>query len=333
MPEYIDALEREIYLLTTNHYPLTTVFIGGGTPSILSPQQLRRLLNIIKNNFDLTNLKEMTFEANPESLDREKLSILQELFSEAIRLSIGLQCFDNKYLKDLGRIHSSEEFLDKYTQARMLGINNINIDLIYGLPGQGLAQWQNTLQKTVALKPEHISAYCLTPAKGTMFDYNNVSVDENIASDMYKFTSEYLPANGYGHYEISNFALSGRECVHNKIYWGNKEYIGIGASAVSYINGVRSKNVADLGAYLKDAGKKSLVEESESLDEESKLGETVMLGLRMRRGIELTQQIESKYTDIITKYKNDGFLEIADNRMFLTQKALFVSNTILADFV
>jgi len=337
--EYMGALEREIINLKlcgreilNFELPLSTIFVGGGTPSLLSSGQIKQLFDIIKKNFDLSFLREITFESNPESLTCEKLAVLKDAFSN-IRLSIGLQDYDDNNLKTLGRIHNVQDFIEKYEMARQAGIDNINIDLIYGIPGQSVNDFQNTLEKTIKLKPQHISAYCLTIAEGAEFAKAGIEVNGDLAADMYQKAIEQLSAGGYGHYEISNFALPGYECEHNKTYWRNGEYYGIGCGAVSYIDGTRRKNTTDLKRYLLNSGKNSIQEEIETLNKESRLGETIMLGLRMREGLELTEEIGAKYGDVINKFVEDGFMGVNHNKFYITEKGFFVSNRILAEFI
>ncbi|MFH0807820.1 MAG: radical SAM family heme chaperone HemW [Elusimicrobiota bacterium] len=338
--DYLSALEKEVlsnfpaqgWYASGGKLPLSTIFIGGGTPSLLSSCQIEKLSSIIKKYFDCTNVKEITIEANPESLTKEKLTVLKEAFSN-LRLSIGLQDSEDKNLKTLGRIHNVQDFIKKYEMARQAGINNINIDLIYGIPGQSVADFQNTLKKVIELNPRHISAYCLTIAQGTEFSKSGIEVDEGLTAEMYQKAREQLSAGGYGHYEISNFALPGYECEHNKTYWRNNEYYGIGCGAVSYIESVRRKNTTDLERYLQNSGKSSIQEEMETLDKESRLGETIMLGLRMREGLELTDEIDFKYRSVIDRFVDDGFMEVSNNKFFITQKGLFVSNRIMAEFI
>jgi len=281
IPAYLQALEREILSLSNLKCEINTLFVGGGTPSMLSAAQIKQLLGIIRDNFDCSGLKEFTFESNPESLSKDKLEALLD-FDRKTRLSIGVQSCLDEHLQTLGRIHSTADFLEKYALALMTGFENINIDLIYGIPGQTVKGWLVELKKAVELKPQHISAYCLTVSPETQFGRDGVAVNDETTAEMYRGAVEMLTGAGYSHYEISNFALPGYECEHNKNYWRNGEYTGIGCSAVSHANAARCKNTVSLEKYIENAGTDKIKEETDRPGAESKLSETIMLGLRMR---------------------------------------------------
>jgi len=246
---YLQALSKEIsfhFPLPTSYFPLT-IYIGGGTPSVLSEKQIVFLFKTILAHLTkcASEKIEITFEINPESITEQKLKILKDYGVN--RLSIGLQSFNDMILKFLGRVHTVKDFLSCYESARKIGFKNINIDLIFGIPGQTVKTWQRTLKCALQLKPEHISTYSLTIEKGTRFFETGLRKDDDADADMYEFAIHYLKKNGYHHYEISNFSRAskpGFECKHNINYWKNGEYLGFGLGAVSYIKGKRIKNSA-----------------------------------------------------------------------------------------
>ncbi len=332
--EYLKSLEKEIIFhssLITHHLSLVTIYIGGGTPSLLNCQNLEYLFKSVLDNLDISKVQEISFECNPESITEEKLKILKRF--GVSRLSIGLQSMDDNILRFLGRVHTKDEFLKKYEIARKCGFENINVDLIYGIPGQTLKILEDTLKSLIKLNPEHISAYCLTVEEGTNFKKICISVNDDDSASMYEFTIDYLTGSGYNHYEISNFAKKDFECRHNINYWRNGEYLGLGCSAVSYLNGIRRKNTSDLELYIKTAGNTTAPEEIEINNDEKTLSEKIFLGLRMSEGILLTEEIKNKYGNVINKFIRDGFLKLDSGRISLTKKGLFVSNRILMEFV
>jgi len=227
---------------------LATVFIGGGTPTTLTLENLADIFKSIYKNFDC-QLSEITVEANPESLSKEKLQLLKSL--GVTRLSIGVQSFSNEELASLGRVHNSRDFWVALENARQTGFMNINIDLIYGLAGQTLREWQNNLKSALCARTEHISIYPLTVEPDTDFFKSNVKTEENLQSDMYEWTLDFMENAGYEHYEISNWALPGYRSSHNMIYWQNGEYIGLGTAAASYLNGKRWKNECNVKEYIR----------------------------------------------------------------------------------
>ncbi|MFN3966205.1 MAG: radical SAM family heme chaperone HemW [Endomicrobiia bacterium] len=335
---YLDALKREIFYYTSffsfliaHSSSFFTIYIGGGTPSLLNCHQLKFLFDSIIDNFDISKVCEITFECNPESITKEKLKILKDFGVN--RLSIGVQSLNDKILKFLGRVHTKNDFLKKYELARRLGFENINIDLIYGIPGQTLNNWEETLKNVVRLKPEHISAYCLTIEEGTKLKKDGIVLDDDKSADMYEFAVSYLVNYRYKHYEISNFAFPKYECKHNINYWQNGQYFGFGCSAVSYLNGIRRKNTTDLDLYIETAGEKTAVEEIDIYNPEKYLSEKIFLGLRMTEGIPLTQEIKNKYGQVIDRFINEGFLKLDSGNISLTKSGLFVSNRIFMEFV
>jgi len=225
-----------------------TIYIGGGTPSVLSENQIETLLTGIAEAFNLSQIKEFTFELNPESASKEKFKILRKYGVN--RVSIGLQSDDDVYLKTIGRIHNFPQFIAALENARNAGFKNINLDLIYGLPGQTLMQWEKTLLNAVSFDCPHISLYPLTVEENTFFYKNNIKTDDGLQKQMYEKACEILSANGFSHYEISNWAKPEKESLHNSNYWRNYQYLALGAGASGYFNGQRYKNTADIEKYI-----------------------------------------------------------------------------------
>ena len=261
--EYIRCLVKEIektgivlndILNNKDTYQVRSIFIGGGTPSLLSGNQIKNIMQVVQKYFLIKEEAEITMEANPGTLTKKNLSAYKD--AGINRLSMGLQSADNSCLYLLGRIHTWEEFLKNYELARKAGFENINIDLMSGLPGQTMSIYKKTLEKVMALRPEHISAYSLILEEGTPF-YESKEIHKKIPNEeadreMYQFTKEILAENGYDRYEISNYALKGKECIHNLGYWSGVPYIGFGLGASSYFEGTRFSNERNLEHYKKE---------------------------------------------------------------------------------
>ena len=340
--EYIEALVKEIEEKCSN-YLIKTIFIGGGTPSYLEERELKKLL-ITVSKLNLSENLEYSIECNPGTINEEKLKIMKNYGVN--RISFGLQSCDDELLKKIGRIHTFEEFLDNYHLARKIGFNNINIDLMYGLPNLSIENWKNTLEKICDLKPEHISAYSLIIEEGTAF-YSLYEKDklklpnEEEERKMDKLTKEILNFNGYHQYEISNFALEGKECEHNKVYWSLDEYIGVGSSSSSYINGYRIVNITSINDYIKKINNnESVIAEKYKNSIEDEMEEFIFMGLRMVSGISLLKfkrrfgvDIYSIYNKVIEKNIKDGLLVVEENKMFLTAKGMELSNSVMSDFI
>lgn len=326
--EYLTALEKESQKYKNES--LETVYIGGGTPSVLSVEQLSKLISIIKNNFNISRLCEWSFEANPESTTKEKLNLLRQ--SGITRLSFGLQSVFNGKLKILGRLHNYEEFKKVYFLAREVGFDNINIDLMFGIPEQNIENWQKTLTEVLSLKPQHISLYPLTIEEGTAFYKKNISVDTDLQAEMYQITCNTLKNNNFEHYEISNWAKEQKYSRHNKLYWQNREYIGLGAAASSYYKRYRYKNETNILKYIEDTlnGKDTVIEK-EFIDDELYNKETIMLGLRLSDGLDIKYFKNKK--DILEKYIKEKVLILKNEKVSFCENSLFVSNSILSDFI
>ncbi len=350
--EYLAALRREVQLLSTHPWTATkkfsTLFIGGGTPTVLNGGVLAGLVRSCVDLFPFApgddNLPEISVEMNPNTADLDSLQHLRH--AGVNRLSIGIQSFDDILLAEIGRSHTDEEAQAAVAMARSGGFRNLSIDLMYGLPGQQVSQWHATLEKALELRPEHMSIYCLTVEEGTVFDglqqrgeLDLPGEDEVVA--MAGLTEEMLAGEGYGRYEISNYALPGFQCIHNINYWENGFYIGLGAGAVSCFSGMRSRNLADPELYAQ-----SLLDgrfpftEVECLDRESRFRESVIMGLRMIKGVSISALQErfgltplTYYGEVVEKYLQQGQLEIDGDRLRLAKTALLVANQILAELV
>lgn len=340
--EYIDALIKEIKEKCSD-YLIKTIFIGGGTPSYLEENELEKLLMAV-SKLNLLDKLEYSMECNPGTVNENKLKIMKKYGIN--RISFGLQSCNDNLLKKIGRIHTFKEFLENYNLARKVGFDNINVDLMYGLPNLNIQDWKNTLESICELKPEHISAYSLIIEEGTAFyklyekdKLELPSEDEERVMD--KITKDILKANGYHQYEISNFALDGNECEHNKVYWSLEEYIGVGSASSSYMDGYRFANTSNINDYIeKISNNVSVVIDKYENSIEDEMEEFVFMGLRMVSGIDLLKfekkfgvDINSIYKEIIEKNIKDGLLVVQKNKMFLTAKGMELSNSVMSDFI
>ena len=280
---YVDALCKEMELYAASHPEISTIFMGGGTPSVLEPGHIQTLFKVLQSQWTIGPGAEITLEANPESITDEKLNAWRD--AGINRLSIGLQAYDDTLLKAMGRLHTVREFEAAYRAARRAGFSNLNIDLIYGIPGQTLAGWKETLTASVALQPEHVSLYALTVEEHTPFGADGVEPDADLQAEMYAWARGYLFEQGYPQYEISNFSRPGRECRHNLIYWRGQDYVGLGVGAVGCVGGVRWENQKNMFPYFKDLEAGRLPRKAEEvLDARTREFERLMLGLRLREG-------------------------------------------------
>ena len=342
------ALLEEIYG-AEERGDVVTIFFGGGTPSILAGQEILRIMDVVREKYSVARDAEITLEANPGTLTKEKLEAWKE--AGVNRLSIGLQSAENEELKVLGRIHTWEEFLEGYQMARNVGFQNINVDLMSALPGQSGRTWRETLGKVAELNPEHISAYSLMVEEGTPF-YEKYAGDvsrrekgmecEFLPSEeeerrMYEDTEKILRKNGYRRYEISNYAREGYECRHNCGYWQRVNYRGFGLGASSLINEVRFRNTADLNKYLAhDFARR----EEEILSVQAQMEEFMFLGLRLMRGISTATfetyfgcSYDRVYGEVSRRLEEKGLLSRKGDRVFLTDRGIDVSNCVLAEFL
>ena len=338
---YIEALLKEIRAAEhTEDYEIVSVFIGGGTPSALKAEAIASIMRTLQEKFFFCEDAEVTIEANPGTVDLEKLTIYRNVGIN--RLSLGLQSTDAEELKLLGRIHSYEEFLKSYEWAREAGFSNINIDLMFAIPGQTGEAWRQHLYQVAELNPEHISAYSLIIEEGTPFAEQNLDLpDEDTEYQMYEDTAEILERYGYRQYEISNYAKQGYMCRHNAGYWQRIEYLGFGLGASSLYGGMRFSNTHQMQEYLTDSRKPEQIRKDVTvLSRNEQIEEFMFLGLRMTEGISekkfeenFNVRLMDIYGDILQKYEETGFMEHIETKWRLTRKGIHVSNHILADFL
>ncbi|MGN0145380.1 MAG: radical SAM family heme chaperone HemW [Clostridium sp.] len=342
MDEYISALNKEI-LNKGMDYIITSIFIGGGTPSYLDEKNLERLLKTI-NRLNLKDDIEFTVECNPGTLNEEKLLIMRK--NNVNRLSMGLQSTNNNLLKEIGRIHTFEEFKKNYIEARKIGFKNINIDLMFGLPGQSVEEWKNTLEDAINLMPDHISAYSLIIEEGTCFYklYNDDKLNlpsEDEERKMYLLAKELLKKHGYHQYEISNYAKDNKECFHNKVYWQCNEYLGLGVSASSFVNEKRFKNIDDIKIYIEKINNNvDIKEEIHINDIKDDMEEFMFMGLRMTEGIRIEEfkrrfgkDVFEIYDSVIKNNIKKGLLVADSEKLYLSSKGIELSNYVMSDFI
>lgn len=340
---FIAALAREMDSLPAGFAP-DTVFLGGGTPTELSDHDFAALFALLHRRIDLGRVTEWSCESNPGTLTREKVRIMMD--AGVNRVSLGVQSFDPKTLEFLGRIHSADEAADGFRLLRDAGMRNINLDLMYGVPGQSREALATSLQRLVELDPDHAACYCLIFEDGTpLTDLKQrgfvKEVDDDEELEQYGIVRRALADAGFGHYEISNFAKPGRECRHNLLYWGGGEYIGLGPSAHSHWAGKRWGNIRDLGAYCRklEAGT-SVRAFEEQLEPEAKARETLVMWLRRLEGIPreaFRTQTGFDYVelcaDALPWMEREGLVEQRDGTLRLTERGLFLSDGIFAELV
>ena len=325
---------------------INTIYIGGGTPSVLEPEQIQEIMETIKNSFQIEKNAEITIEINPGTVDEEKLRIYKE--SGINRISIGLQSTHDRLLKKLGRIHTYQDFLETYNLARKIGFKNINVDLMLGLPNQTIHDLEDSIREIITLKPEHISVYSLIIEEGTPFEKkvlnNEMKLpDDELERKMYWKTKEMLQKAGYIHYEISNFAKKGYESKHNTNCWNQEEYIGVGVAAHSYTNNVRYSNIDSIEGYIEnyktgDISNNFIFHEKQ--DKNAKMKEFIMLGLRKIEGVSINK-FKSKFAENpiyvfrneLEKLVNEELLEIDGDVIKLTDKGLDLANLVWEEFV
>lgn len=345
---YLDSLFKEIKIygstLPEREKVLASVFIGGGTPTCLPAEKLISVLEKVRNFFHLLPECEVTVEANPGTVDRKSLTQLRK--SGVNRLSLGVQAFQGSLLAVLGRIHTAAEATGAVRAARDAGFENLNLDLIYGIPGQTGEDWLESLNQVTILSPEHVSVYGLQLEAGTPLE-QAVSCgelepcSEDLELFMYRTAIDYLTGHGYVHYEISNFARAGRESVHNLNYWLNQAYLGIGPAAHSYLNGERFANESTIEGYAGRLSQGNLpVVARENGTVRNEMAETMFLGLRLLKGVELGafyrrfgRRAEDFYRVEIASLREAGLLEVVDGYLRLTAKGLPVGNEVFKEFV
>ncbi|MDM0895549.1 radical SAM family heme chaperone HemW [Clostridium perfringens] len=342
---YIEALNKEIISLREKHNNLEikTIFIGGGTPSVLEADELECLLKEVAK-INMAKDIEYSMECNPGNLTEEKLEVMKKYGVN--RISMGLQAKQDNLLKGLGRIHNYKTFKENFLLAKKVGFNNINVDLMFGLPNQRLNEWEETLREIISLEPAHISAYSLIIEEGTAF-YNLYENDklklptEEEERKMYHLAKKILEENGFNQYEISNYAKEGKECRHNLAYWNMDNWIGVGSAAASYINGKRIKNISSVEEYINFINEKGeAVEEIINNSKNDNMEEFMFMGLRKINGIDenefkkrFSMNINDVYGEILNKYIDEGLLIRESGRIFLSEKGIEISNIIMADFL
>lgn len=321
---------------------IETIFFGGGTPSLLSPQYIYKILEHISQHYRLKSKIEITLEANPESL--MTLSLIKEYLTAGInRVSLGFQAINNKQLLHLGRTHKIVDAIQSYNMLREALCTNINIDLIWGLPNQTVQQWLTTIKYVAALKPNHISSYNLTLEPGTIFNKQHVNKKlilptEEEQVSMFFQTKTYLEEEGLLQYEISNFAQPGYQCKHNNGYWEGKDYLGVGPSATSTINHYRWTNPADLSLWSLLVKKKK-EPQKEYIDNKTQVLELLMLRLRTTKGLNINEyntiakdNFIDSYRSLIFKLEKEQLIKINSNYLKLTPLGQLVSNSIIKEF-
>lgn len=350
--EYVEALKKEIKSYDLQNYNITTIYIGGGTPSYIESKYIVDVLEYIKSKLNANETKfenmEITIEVNPGTVTKEKLLDYKKVGIN--RLSIGLQSTNDRLLKQIGRIHKYQDFLQTYNLARNVGFTNINIDLMLGLPNQSIKDLKESIEKMISLQPEHISIYSLIVEEGTKL-YKQIETgelqlpEEELERKMYWYTKSKLELAGYKHYEISNYAKPKRESKHNSNCWEQKQYIGIGASAHSYLNNIRYCNVSNLKEYISnmenveaDFEEKYIVNERQNL--EDRKNEFMLLGLRKIDGVSITMFKEKyvenpifRYRDSLKKLVNEGLVLIDGDMIKLTNKGLDLANIVWEEFI
>ena len=345
--EYVDALHKEIQAASPSagSHTIDTVFFGGGTPTAIPSADEAALLRTVLHHLPVAPDAEITTEANPGTMDVRHLAVLREAGFN--RISFGIQSFDAGLLKTLDRIHTADEGRNAVRAARSAGFENVSIDLMFALPRQTEVQWRHTLSEAFALGTEHISLYSLIVEEGTGFHtlYQKGRLplpDEDLAARMYQIAIDTAESEGYRQYEISNFAKPGRESRHNIHYWNNDQYFGFGCGAVSYLDGDRRMNLKSPKRYA-DAvqSSHSLIENSEILDRETSMGETMLMGLRLtevgvgRKNFKNRFQVDPAdfYQSAINQHCNAGLLEVTDACVRLTPKGVFLANEVMISFV
>lgn len=344
---YIDAIIKhmEDYRRSAAEHTVDSVFIGGGTPTCVPTEELVRLIRAAKKNFNISKRAEFSIEANPATVDVQSLKKLRR--AGVNRISIGLQTGNDAELKALSRIHTRREFEDSFRAARLAGFDNINVDLMFGIPGQDMQSLMRNLRYLVRLNPEHISLYDLKIEPGTPFDLHRAELSlptEDQDADMYLAAVEFLNVQGYPQYEISNFAKHGYHCRHNLKYWTGCEYLGFGPSAHSYFSNNRFSFIRNLDAYLNaieiPSSRIKLTAQCEEISPRERLGEYIMLHLRLCSGVDLSefrrefgQDFEIMYGQKMKKYIDAGFAVRRRDSVALTPSGMFVSNYILSDIL
>ena len=322
---------------------LSTLYIGGGTPTALSAPQLEVLLDGLTKNLDLSVLEELTIEANPGDLDADKIAVLKN--SAVNRVSLGVQTFDDKMLKKIGRSHLEKDIYENIDRLKLAGFDNISIDLIYALPGQTMEQVKENVAKAIGLDIPHMSLYSLILENHTVF-MNRMRrgklplPKEELEAEMFEYIIEELERAGFEHYEISNFSKSGFESRHNLMYWDNAEYYGIGAGASGYVNGIRYKNHGPIRHYLSAVEEGNARITEEHLSQKEQMEEEMFLGLRKKSGVSMVRfeekfgrSFDGLYGEIVKDLVQQGLMQIEGDRVRMTKRGLFLGDTVAERFI
>jgi len=345
--KYVDGLRKEIEAYGRGKNKVTSVFIGGGTPSILTACQIEKIFRTLNEFHPIDVNAEITIEANPGTVTREKLIVYKKCGIN--RISFGLQSANDAELKILGRIHTYDTFVESFQMARDCGFENINVDLMSAIPNQTLQSFEETLHKVIKLQPEHISAYSLIVEEGTPYaklygeggPKKQELPTEEVEREIYYKTEEILGQAGYHRYEISNYAKPGMECRHNVGYWDRKEYIGFGLGAAGLINETRLRNTDDLEYYIANASNTEKIKvETEILPETAQMEEYMFLGMRKTEGVSISRfavlfgnSMEHYYGNQIKKLEKAGLIQRKGDCMMLTKRGIDVSNYVLSEFI
>ncbi|KEO83776.1 coproporphyrinogen III oxidase [Tumebacillus flagellatus] len=346
MDRYLDGLDRELELVAASyqHEPLQTVFFGGGTPTIFDARQSERMMQMLHRHFRMADGVEISVESNPGTVDLDKLHVLKD--GGVNRLSFGVQSFDNDLLVKLGRLHDRDAVYRSWELARQAGFDSINLDLMFGLPGQTVETLQSTLKALIELGPEHVSAYSLKVEEGTPFYtwYERgklILPPEEDEVQMYQLVMDTFRSNGYEMYEISNYAKPGHRSRHNQVYWRNEPYLAAGSGAHGYVGGVRYINQKDVPQYIETTvGGKRPVVDTEEITEVMQREDTMILGLRLLEGVTFARFREKHGTEMldvfagpIAKYRERGLLTVDDVGVRLTPEGIFLANEVYAAFL
>jgi len=346
LPLYFKAIEQEIlsYKKVLRNYSLSTIFFGGGTPSLVDGKFIAELLDFIRINLKVEEEAEITLEANPETMTQDKLEYY--LKAGINRLSIGVQAWQNKILSYLGRLYKIEEFQEKYNLAKEVGFKNINLDLIFGIPGQSLNDWEESLLNIIKCDPTHISCYSLEVDEESIFGQLQkqgkfTEIAQESDREMYKIAKDKLSEAGFNHYEISNFAKSGYQCAHNSSLWYGHDYIGLGASAHSNFKKKRYHNSYSIERYISNIMKgETAKEEVEMLSTKDEILQFIIVQLRLIEGLDLKEfkkkfkkNILELYNNSIDKLLIQDLITFTQNKMKLTPKGLDMENTVTREFI
>jgi oxygen-independent coproporphyrinogen-3 oxidase len=346
MDRYLDGLDLELKAVAESYdsLPLETVFFGGGTPTIFDARQSERMIEMLHRHFRIAEGAEISVEANPGTVDLEKLCVLKD--GGVNRLSFGVQSFDNDLLVRLGRLHDREQVYQSWELARKAGFESINLDLMFGLPGQSLETLRKSLEALTAIGPEHVSAYSLKVEEGTPFYtwFNRgqlILPPEEVEEEMYHLVIDTLTGHGYEMYEISNYAKPGHRSRHNQVYWRNEPYLAAGSGAHGYVNGVRYVNEKNVPLYIEKTlqGLRPITEQ-EAIPERHQQEDTMILGLRLIEGVAYERffqrhgvDMREVFGDTLERFAKLGLLAVEEECVRLTEKGIFLANEVFAAFL